>query len=125
MDGALDEDEESTLVSPVSPRRAVARPRAHHLNVIAGPPGVRGQRLKLESESLILGRASDAELFLDAEQLSRQHVRLTRSDGEYTCTDLDSRNGLFLNGLRVHSVVLRDGDQLQLGDVTLVYREGN
>jgi pSer/pThr/pTyr-binding forkhead associated (FHA) protein len=86
---------------------------------------VKGQRLKLEHDALVLGRATDAELFLDAEQLSRQHVRLTRRDGEYTCTDLDSRNGLFLNGLRVHSVVLRDGDQLQLGDVTLVYREGN
>jgi hypothetical protein len=29
-----------------------------------------------------------------------------------------------LNGLKVHSAILRDGDQVQLGDVVLAYREG-
>ena len=33
-------------------------------------------------------------------------------------------NGIVLNGLKVHSAVLRDGDQVQLGDVVLSYREG-
>ena len=118
------DDEESTLVSSAAPKPATVRPRAHLLEITAGPARFKGRRLKLEGDSLILGRSSDVELFLDSDELSRHHVEFTRRNGEYTCTDLDSLNGLFLNGLRVHSVVLRDGDQLQLGDVTLLYREG-
>jgi pSer/pThr/pTyr-binding forkhead associated (FHA) protein len=124
MAGLFDDEGDSTCVSSATPRRLMRRTRPHLLEVELGPPEVRGLRLELESDSLILGRGSDAELYLDAEQLSRHHLRFTRRNGEYTCTDLDSRNGLYLNGLRVHSVVLRDGDELQLGDVTLVYREG-
>jgi pSer/pThr/pTyr-binding forkhead associated (FHA) protein len=52
------------------------------------------------------------------------HARLQRLDDEYSVEDLDSRNGVFLNGLRVHSAVLRDGDQLQLGDAVFTYTEG-
>jgi pSer/pThr/pTyr-binding forkhead associated (FHA) protein len=124
MGRLFDEEGESTCVSSATPRQRLRRERPHLLEVAEGPPEVKGQRLKLDADELVLGRALDAELYLDAESLSRQHVRFHRHHGEYTCTDLDSRNGLFLNGLRVHSVVLRDGDELQLGDVTLLYREG-
>ena len=123
MAGHFDE-EESTLVSSAAPKPARVRPRAHLFEVLEGPPAVKNRRLKLEADALILGRAADADLCLESEELSRHHAQLTRRNGEYTCTDLDSLNGVFLNGLRVHSVLLRDGDQLQLGDVTLLYREG-
>ena len=78
----------------------------------------------LDADSLVLGRGDKATLLLDSEEVSRAHAKLTRNDGEYTVEDLGSRNGILLNGLRVHSAVLRDGDELQLGDVVLTYREG-
>ena len=37
--------------------------------------------------------------------------------------DQNSANGVYLNGTKTHSAVLRDGDQLQLADVVLIYRE--
>lgn len=101
-------------------RPVVSRP--HLLEVKAGP-GV-GGRFVLDENELILGRGEKATLLLDSEEVSRQHAKLTRTDGEYTIEDLGSRNGIVLNGLRVHAAVLRDGDVLQLGDVTLDYREG-
>ncbi|PZR08081.1 MAG: hypothetical protein DI536_25960 [Archangium gephyra] len=84
----------------------------------------RGERFVLDADSLVLGRGDKATLLLDSEEVSRAHAKLTRNEGEYTVEDLGSRNGILLNGLRVHSAVLRDGDELQLGDVVLTYREG-
>ena len=47
-----------------------------------------------------------------------------RIDGEYTLEDLESRNGIYLNGVAVHAAVLRDGDEVQLGDFIFAYQEG-
>lgn len=101
-------------------RPVVQRP--HGLDVKQGPG--QGKRFELDANELVLGRGDKATLVLESEEVSRQHAKLTRLEGEYTIEDLDSRNGILLNGLKVHSAVLRDGDQVQLGDVVLSYREG-
>jgi pSer/pThr/pTyr-binding forkhead associated (FHA) protein len=84
----------------------------------------RGEKFVLDSNDYVMGRGEQATLMLDSEEVSRAHAKLTRTDGEYTVEDLGSRNGIMLNGLKVHAAVLRDGDEIQLGDVTLTYREG-
>ena len=38
--------------------------------------------------------------------------------------DNDSHNGVFLNGVKVYSAVLRDGDVIQVADSIFVYSEG-
>jgi pSer/pThr/pTyr-binding forkhead associated (FHA) protein len=38
--------------------------------------------------------------------------------------DLESANGVYLNGVRVHSAGLFEGDTIQIGDVLLMFREG-
>jgi pSer/pThr/pTyr-binding forkhead associated (FHA) protein len=38
--------------------------------------------------------------------------------------DNDSHNGVFLNGVKVHSAVLRDGDAILVGDNEFIYGEG-
>ena len=60
-----------------------------------------------------------------AVKLGEMQAQLTRLDDEYSIEDLLSRNGIYLNGVKVHSAVLRDGDELQLGDVFITYHEGN
>ncbi len=101
-------------------RPVVQRP---HIFEVKQGPGL-GEKYVLDANELILGRGDKATLPLDSEEVSRQHAKLTRLEGEYTIEDCGSRNGILLNGLKVHSAVLRDGDQVQLGDVVLNYREG-
>jgi len=96
--------------------------RPHLLEGKAGP--VTGQKFVLDANEVIIGRGEKSTLILDSEEVSRQHARLTRNEGEYTIEDLGSRNGIVLNGLKVHAAILRDGDQVQLGDVVLAYLEG-
>ena len=44
-------------------------------------------------------------------------------NGKYTVVDLQSKNGTFVNGAAISSWQLRDGDQITIGNTTLVYRE--
>lgn len=96
--------------------------RPHSLEQTQGPGSP--ARHELLADTLIIGRGSAADLKIDSDDVSRTHAQLLRIDDEYTIEDLDSRNGVFLNGLRVHAAVLRDGDQLQLGDIVFTYTEG-
>lgn len=97
--------------------------RAHALEVVGGP--VSRDTHLLERDSVVIGRSSQADVHLESEEVSRMHCRLLRVDDEYLIEDQGSRNGIYLNGLKVHSATLRDGDEVQLGDVIMQYREGN
>jgi pSer/pThr/pTyr-binding forkhead associated (FHA) protein len=100
------------------------RPRRAHLLELTKGPGA-PSRVPLDRDRMTIGRATGVGLQLDSDEVSRNHATLSRLDDEYTIEDLGSRNGIYLNGLKVHSAVLRDGDELQLGDVFITYHEGN
>ena len=72
---------------------------------------------------MILGRSPQAQLVLDSASLSRQHLRIELRDGDAFFFDLDSANGVYLNGVKAHSAILRDGDILELGDCAFVFYE--
>lgn len=75
----------------------------------------------LEQDALIVGRATDCGVCVPHRSLSRHHARLTRHEGRFTITDLESKNGVLVNGERAERRELRDGDLVQLGDVMLRY----
>ncbi len=52
----------------------------------------------LEEDSLVLGRASSADLVLEDRFLSRHHSRIYREGDQVLIEDLGSRNGTLLNG---------------------------
>lgn len=79
----------------------------------------------LELDEIVVGRSMQAHVSIDSGLLSRRHMMLTRSAGEYRAVDLDSANGVYLNGVKAHSAVLREGDLLQIGDVVFVFHEGS
>jgi len=68
-----------------------------------------------------IGRATGADLIVDAPLVSRVHCRLTAlADGGLEVRDLESTNGTFINGKRVQSGRLASGDRLAVGRVELV-----
>jgi PAS domain S-box-containing protein len=80
-------------------------------------PGTLGRIFKLSGPEALLGRAQDAEVRLVDDGISRRHARILRAaDGGFELQDLDSTNGTYHNGLRVHGTVrLDEGDKVQLG----------
>lgn len=71
----------------------------------------------------IIGRAPDCEIPADDPSVSRKHARIVVKDGEARVMDLDSRNGVRVNGVVVRGAhMLSSGDVIGIGDVTLVVR---
>lgn len=71
---------------------------------------------------MVLGRGKDADIRVDAVQVSRRHARLTHVDDRVTVVDLDSENGTFVNDQRVTMAMLEPGDHLRFGDVAAELR---
>jgi pSer/pThr/pTyr-binding forkhead associated (FHA) protein len=72
-----------------------------------------------------LGRAADNHIVIDAEKASRYHAAIHAQDGsEYWLVDLASRNGTFLDDLRVmRPTPLRDGARIALAGATFHFRQ--
>src|SRR5579864_8806531 len=75
------------------------------------------QDVPLEGDRLLLGRTSGKGRFaIDHSSVSETHAEVAvGSDGRATLTDLKSLNGTFVNGERITSKVLEEGDLVQLG----------
>jgi diguanylate cyclase (GGDEF)-like protein len=80
-----------------------------------------GFMFKVDRE-LILGRAGDAQVFLDDADVSRHHAKLVPGPGGMvSVVDLGSTNGTAVNGVRLEgSRPLLDGDQVTVGQATFL-----
>jgi hypothetical protein len=79
--------------------------------------------LGLGEESVRVGRSPAADLVIDDASVSRRHAVVIRRDARTIILDDRSRNGVVVNGARVQDAVLRDGDEIALGNVALRYVE--
>jgi DNA-binding winged helix-turn-helix (wHTH) protein len=88
------------------------------------PRLVRGtNEIVVVSWELVLGREPGLPGSIDDASVSRQHAHLRRDGTAVVLTDLGSKNGTFVNGVRVSGpVTLADGDEVRFGLVTFVYR---
>jgi signal transduction histidine kinase/ActR/RegA family two-component response regulator len=88
------------------------------LIVLEGPQA--GQKFKIDGD-VVLGRAIDSTVVLEDPEVSRSHVRITRSDiGAYIIEDLGSRNDTQVNGVPVQKQFLSFGDKIQVGPRVLI-----
>lgn len=78
--------------------------------------------IPLERDAVILGRALEADVRINDSKVSRRHATITRvvssptGQTEFVLQDLDSRNGISLNGVRVTEAVLTHGDKITIGE---------
>jgi two-component system, cell cycle response regulator len=75
--------------------------------------------IPLERDEVILGRALEADVRINDTEVSRRHARIntvyTGKDVHYVLTDLESKNGTFLNGIEIDQEILQNGDKLVIG----------
>lgn len=80
-----------------------------------------GKTLILEERCTVIGRDSCADLLLIGSGISRQHAQIEcRDDGQVIVHDLNSTNGIRLNGNLVTDAPLEPGDKVQLGPETVI-----
>ncbi|HHU10638.1 MAG TPA: DUF3662 domain-containing protein [Intrasporangiaceae bacterium] len=88
----------------------------------------RDDRFLLMGAINVIGREDDSDIIFDDPGISRRHseIRVT-TDGprlRATVRDLGSTNGTFVNGERVSSQRLEDGDRITIGRTTVTYHAG-
>ncbi|MBC7557813.1 MAG: DUF3662 and FHA domain-containing protein [Dermatophilaceae bacterium] len=118
----------SSTAKPPSPVTRHEPPAMHPLTHPARRPwlDVDGDHYPLLAAITVLGRDNSADVILDDPGISRQHteIRVT-SDGPHLVTnirDLGSTNGTFVNGERITSQRLADGDRVSVGRTKLIFR---
>ncbi len=82
-----------------------------------------GARFALDADLTRLGRHPDSEISLDDITVSRRHADIERTVEGYVVTDAGSLNGTYVNQERIDKLLLRHGDELQIGKFRLVFFE--
>ena len=81
-----------------------------------------GQRRTVDKRRLVIGRSRECDVQLADANVSRRHAELRQEGASYWIVDLDSTNGLEVNGRRLKRSKLEDGDRLTLGSTELTFR---
>ena len=91
-----------------------------YLKVMNGPRS--GERIDIaDAQELVIGRDDSADIVFRDDLISRRHVKIRRDWSGTHVEDLGSRNGIKVNRKRVGHKTLKDGDELEVGGVRLVY----
>jgi two-component system, cell cycle response regulator len=80
-----------------------------------------GRRISLSDREVVIGRASSADLQIDAESVSRTHAVLSRNARGYVLRDEGSTNGTYVNDQPIRERMLKDGDQIRIGRAMLKF----
>ena len=80
-------------------------------------------QIPLDKFELVLGRTPSAHIRLASQKACPRHAFLRIRGTDCVLADNDSLNGVLLNGVKVHSAVLHDGDVIAIADNVFVYRE--
>lgn len=117
--------------APVAAAAPAARAEPVHTSVLqrpgtAAPTAVlivegTGLRFPIGAETVTIGRLPECTVTLDDPSVSRRHARVQRNGDIFEITDLDSTNGVRVNGAPVANTALAHGDRLELGSVHLVF----
>jgi len=70
-------------------------------------------------DCFVVGRLPDCDMVVANSTVSRVHAEVFWRPAGWCVRDLDSRHGILVNGKPVEMTRLRDGDELQLGELVL------
>jgi pSer/pThr/pTyr-binding forkhead associated (FHA) protein/TolA-binding protein len=81
---------------------------------------LKGQEYACIRTELKIGRTDDNDIVIDHRSLSRTHAKIVREEnGEWRIIDMQSANGLTVNGETYAQASLASGDVIELGHVKL------
>jgi len=101
----------------------VNMPSLFRLVVLSGSD--KDKIILLDKNEVAIGRETDNVFVLLDPLISRHHALLRRKDDTYEVEDLDSANGVYLNGVRISGPqTLHDGDMMKLGNTEILFTRG-
>ncbi len=82
-----------------------------------------GERHELGDRAVVLGRSKDCDIRLSDPNVSRRHAEVRPDGAGYTVVDLDSTNGIEIDGKRVKELALTDGTRFTLGTTEVSFSQ--
>ena len=83
-----------------------------------------GPDILLDRAMLVVGRHPQCDARLDSIRVSRHHCCMSQTSGEVLVRDLNSTNGIRINGQRVAEGRLRPGDELSIAHIRFQLDDG-
>jgi hypothetical protein len=81
-----------------------------------------GQAHEIAKRRVVIGRSRECDIQLSDPNVSRRHAELRQEGATYWIVDLDSTNGIEVNGRRLRRAKLENGDTVTLGSTDLTFR---
>src|SRR5437660_8677575 len=75
-----------------------------------------GPSILVDKPILLLGRHPECDVQIDSRKISRRHCCIAQVNDYLVVRDLDSTNGIRINGVRVVEGKLRNGDEVTIGN---------
>jgi pSer/pThr/pTyr-binding forkhead associated (FHA) protein len=122
--GTADTDPAGRPVATAAQVAAMHQPAAYGRLVVVSS-NYAGKEFDLTRPQMIIGRTDENDLVINHRSISRNHAKITRDTetGRYTISDLQSSNGVRVNGQDYGKVELRRADMVDLGHVKLRFVE--
>jgi hypothetical protein len=83
---------------------------------------VNGRKYEITKLRTVIGRSHDCDVQIEDPSASRRHAEVRQEGTAYWIVDLDSTNGLEVNGLRVQRAKLDHGDKITIGSTEIMFR---
>ena len=83
-----------------------------------------GDRHPITAFPYVLGRGNECDFVLSGKGVSRKHAEIVFQSGRFVINDLQSLNGVKINGYKVNRVILEEDDVIKLGEVSLNFTSG-
>ena len=87
------------------------------IRILKGPKA--GEKFELRNGENLVGRAPQCNICINTPGLSKEHAVITVNENGIFIRDLNSTNGTFVNGIKVHKQKLRQSDKVTLFDTII------
>ena len=84
-------------------------------------PDTEKQTFPLIEQEYFIGRQMGNQIHLSDPSISNVHARIFKGPEGYVLEDMNSRNGTFVNGVRIDRKLLQENDKVRLGNSNFVY----
>ncbi len=127
--GDLDDDPLAALADPTGDQIKTKAPETTepepekvcmgfpNLVMITGPSS--GRKIPLLPMTMSIGREHDNNIELKDPDVGRYHARILYENGRFLLEDLESSNGTWVNGEKITSTTLRNGDRVKIGEIEM------
>ena len=83
-------------------------------------------KYELNKEITLIGRAPEADLRFDDDEMSRKHCSIVQKEGKFFVRDENATNGTILNDQLIKAselIELKNEDELRIGNTFITFRE--